>query len=117
MFAQMFPCLPYLETLAFIAETKVASRKAKIFPTNLETFDETLFLRWGGGVYSYIRVLPDGCILKSIVFTVCKHEYTPPPPPQLSCLATALDTHRNISKTNTMTNIFAQQCFPVCPGL
>ena len=33
MFAQMFPCLPYLETLAFIAETKVAFRKAKIFPT------------------------------------------------------------------------------------
>jgi hypothetical protein len=42
---KFFSCLPYLETLAFIAETKVASRKAKIFPTNLETFDETLFLR------------------------------------------------------------------------
>ena len=25
MFAQMFPCLPHLETLAFIAETKFAS--------------------------------------------------------------------------------------------
>jgi hypothetical protein len=34
MFAQMSPCLPYLETMAFIAETKVASRKAKIFPNN-----------------------------------------------------------------------------------
>jgi hypothetical protein len=45
MFAQMFPCLPHLETLAFVAKTKVASRKAKIFPTKLETFDETLFLR------------------------------------------------------------------------
>ena len=43
--AQMFPCLPHLETLAFIAETKFASWKAKIFPTKLETFDETLFLR------------------------------------------------------------------------
>jgi hypothetical protein len=45
MFAQMFPYLPYLETLAFIAETKFASWKTKIFPTKLETFDETLFLR------------------------------------------------------------------------
>jgi hypothetical protein len=44
MFAQMFPCLPHLETLAFIAETKFASWKTKIFPTKLETFDETLFL-------------------------------------------------------------------------
>jgi hypothetical protein len=45
MFAQMFPCLPYLETLTFIAETKFASWKTKIFPTKLETFDETLFRR------------------------------------------------------------------------
>jgi hypothetical protein len=47
MFAQMFPCLPHLETLAFIAETKFASWKTKIIPTKLETyaFDETLFLR------------------------------------------------------------------------
>jgi hypothetical protein len=46
MFAQKFPCLPHLETLAFIAElTKFASWKTKIFPTKLETFDETLFLR------------------------------------------------------------------------
>jgi hypothetical protein len=39
--------------LAFIAETKFASWKTKIFPTKLETFDETLFLRLptlvGGG--------------------------------------------------------------------
>ena len=36
------------------------------------------------GVYSYIRVLPDGFHLKAIDFTVCEHEYmkyTPPPPP------------------------------------
>jgi hypothetical protein len=46
MFAQMFPYLPHLETLAFIAETKFASWKTKIFPIKLiETFDETLFLR------------------------------------------------------------------------
>ena len=46
----------------------------------------------GGGVYSYVRVLPDGFLLKAIVFTVCEHECMniPPPPPQLSCLATAL---------------------------
>jgi hypothetical protein len=25
-----------------------------------------------------IRVLPDGFLLKAIVFTVCEHEYTPP---------------------------------------
>ena len=37
----------------------------------------------GGGIYSYIRVLPDGFLLKAIVFTVCEHEYMniPPPPP------------------------------------
>ena len=35
----------------------------------------------GGGAYSYIRVLPDGFLLKAIVFTVCEHEYTPLPPP------------------------------------
>jgi hypothetical protein len=41
---------------------------------------------WGeGGAYSYIRVLPDGFLLKAIVFTVCEHEYTPP---QLSRLVT-----------------------------
>jgi hypothetical protein len=48
MFAQMFPCLPHLEILAFIAETKFASWRKfwrKMFPTKLETFDETLFLR------------------------------------------------------------------------
>jgi hypothetical protein len=45
MFAQVFPCLPYLETLAFIAETKFAFWKTKIFLTKLETFDETLFIR------------------------------------------------------------------------
>jgi hypothetical protein len=28
-----------------------------------------------------IRVLPDGFLLKAIVFTVCEHEHTPPPPP------------------------------------
>jgi hypothetical protein len=36
----------------------------------------------GGGVYSYIRVLPDGFLLKAIVFPVCEHEYMnihPPP--------------------------------------
>ena len=29
----------------------------------------------GGGVYAYIHVLPDGFLLKTIVFTVCEHEY------------------------------------------
>jgi hypothetical protein len=35
----------------------------------------------GGGAYSYIRVLPDGFLLKAIVFTVCENEYIPPPLP------------------------------------
>jgi hypothetical protein len=34
----------------------------------------------GGGAYSYIRVLPDGFLLKAIVFTVCEHEYMNTPP-------------------------------------
>jgi hypothetical protein len=33
---------------------------------------------------AYIRVLPDGFVLKAIVFTVCEHEYINiPPPPQI----------------------------------
>jgi hypothetical protein len=35
-------------------------------------------------IYSYICVLPDGFLLKVIVFTVCEHVYMnmqPPPPP------------------------------------
>jgi hypothetical protein len=36
MFAQMFPCIPYLETLAFNAETKVASGEQKYFLPNLQ---------------------------------------------------------------------------------
>ena len=45
----------------------------------------------GGGVYSYIRVLPDEFLLKSVVITddfkrnsSCRtrvYEYAPPPPP------------------------------------
>ncbi len=47
----------------------------------------------GGGVYSYIRVLPDGFLLKSVVFKLISneisgadHEYMsiPPPPPELT---------------------------------
>jgi hypothetical protein len=56
MFAQMFPCLPHLETLPFIAETKFASWKTKIFPTKLETFDETLFLRLPTLVRQYYKI-------------------------------------------------------------
>jgi hypothetical protein len=44
-YAHVVPCLPHLETLAFIEETKFASRKAKIieyFLPNSQTFDETL---------------------------------------------------------------------------
>ena len=42
------------------------------------------------GEYSYTRVLPDGFLLKAIVFTVCEHDYMNIPPPQLSHLVTAL---------------------------
>jgi hypothetical protein len=44
MFAQMFPCIPYLETLAFNAEQKLLPGEQKYFLPNSETFDETLFL-------------------------------------------------------------------------
>ena len=45
------------------------------------------------GVYSYIRVLPDGFHLKAIDFTVCEHEYMKytPPPPQVTALETLSD--------------------------
>jgi hypothetical protein len=45
MFAQMFPCIPSLETLAFNAEEKLLPGEQKYFLPNSETFDETLFLR------------------------------------------------------------------------
>ena len=44
-YAHVVPYLPHLEILAFIEETKFASRKAKIikyFLPNSQTFDETL---------------------------------------------------------------------------
>ncbi len=53
----------------------------------------------GGGVYSYIRVTPDGFLLKSVVFKLiskeisrAEHEYMNihPPPPPINALATAL---------------------------
>jgi hypothetical protein len=34
-----------------------------------------------GGAYSYTRVLPNGFLLKAIVFTVCEHEYVNIHPP------------------------------------
>jgi hypothetical protein len=47
------------------------------------------------------RVLPDGFLLKAIVFPVCEHEYMnippPPPPPQLLRLATALQRTRSMA--------------------
>jgi hypothetical protein len=39
-----------------------------------------------GGENSYTHVLPDGFLLKAIVFTVCEHDYMnvhPPPPPPI----------------------------------
>jgi hypothetical protein len=45
LYAHVVPCLPHLETFAFIEETKFVSRKAKIikyFLPNSQTFDETL---------------------------------------------------------------------------
>ena len=66
-------------------------------------------LIWGGGgggvySYSYIRVMPDGFLLKSVVFKLiskeisqAEHEYMnihPPPPPPINALATALRAMR-----------------------
>jgi hypothetical protein len=64
---------------------------------------------WAGGTYSYIRVLPDGFLLEVIVFTVCEHEYmnihTPPPPPQLSRLATALAARFDVNSENVLQDL------------
>ena len=59
---------------------------------------ETKALIGGGGVYSYIRVLPDEFLLKSVVITVDfkrnssgrtrMYEYAPPPP--INALVSAL---------------------------
>ena len=65
----------------------------------------TRALIWGGGgrgVYSYIRVLPDGFLLKSIVFNFiskeirrAEHEYMNMPPPPINALVTPLHTPLN----------------------
>ena len=62
---------------------------------------ETKALIGGGGVYSYIRVLPDEFLLKSVVITVDfkrnssgktrLYEYATPPPP-INALVSALVT-------------------------
>ena len=52
-----------------------------------------VYIGGGGGVYSYIRVMPNGFLLKSVVFKFIskeisrtEHEYMNihPPPPQLT---------------------------------
>ena len=48
----------------------------KLVNVLLETYQTRSQLdNWGGGPYSYIRVLHYSFLLKSIVFTVCEHEY------------------------------------------
>ena len=59
---------------------------------------ETESVYWGGGAFSYIRVLPDEFLLKSTVMTTDFkrnssgrtriYEYTPPPP--INALVSAL---------------------------
>ena len=55
----------------------------------------------GGGEYSYIRILPNKFLLKSVVFKFISKEiswvedkymniHTPPPPPQINTLVSAL---------------------------
>ena len=66
---------------------------------------ETKALIGGGGVYSYIHVLPDEFLLKSVVITVDFkrnssgrtriYEYAPPPP--INALVSALVGAHNIS--------------------
>ena len=61
----------------------------------------TRALIWGGGVYLYIRVLPDEFLLKSVVFKFiskeisrAEHEYMnipPPPPSPINALVTPLN--------------------------
>jgi hypothetical protein len=68
-------------------EFEITSLKSIVFPHYFHTI--SIMWKFGikirfpyQGVYSYIRVLPDGFLLKSTVFTVCKHEYMnihPPP--------------------------------------
>ena len=62
--------------------------RQQILITRAET---TALIGGGGDVYSYIRVLPDEYLLKSVVITVDFkrnssgrtriYEYAPPPPP------------------------------------
>ena len=57
----------------------------------------------GGGEYSYIRVLPDGFLLKAIVFTVCEHDYMNihPPPRIIASIVTAQAIIYCFSNINT----------------
>jgi hypothetical protein len=69
----------------------------------------------GGEVYSYIRVLPNGFLLKAIVFTVCEHEYMNIHTPPIIASGTALKVFLNkyfyigriyTTRANDIINIF-----------
>ncbi len=69
----------------------------------------------GGGVYSYILVLPDEFLLKSVVFKFiskeisrAEHEYInihPPPPPPIHALVTPLIKNVPLRCSGHMTNM------------
>jgi hypothetical protein len=65
----------------------------------------------GGGGYSYVRVLPDGFLLKAIVFTVCEHEcmnIPPPPPIIVSSYGPAEDRQYRLPKCTATSCDFAE---------
>ncbi len=68
--------------------------RSKLLQEETRAVPRALIGGGGGGVYSYIRVMPDAFLLKSVVFKLiskeisrAEHEYMnihPPPPPQLT---------------------------------
>ena len=72
-------------------------------------------VNWGGGgVYSYIRVLPDEFLLKSVVSKFIskeisraehEYEYTTPPPPRINALVTPLQAARMFDELEVQQNM------------
>ena len=60
-------------TLREVLKPKWASRNGSPHVILLRAVARAL-LNWEGGVYSYIRVMPDGFLLKSVVFKLISKE-------------------------------------------
>jgi hypothetical protein len=67
----------------FVVIQEIGERSIIIRVSIIRAVPSAIIGGGGGDVYTYICVLPDGFLLKAIVFTVCEHEYMNIPPPPI----------------------------------